>query len=209
MPDMPAHADLTSTLERQLLSQYGERLKRARKASRVSSVNLAQRVGISRTTLHAVESGDPSVTIGSYLRVMSELGMVANLALLGTSTVDATPGLVGSGQHKLQDLQSLLMHKEAVRLIREDPSLVQRAQATLERWCEGGDPHSMPLWDQWRQILAQGDWDAALIESEHGKQLRQASPMSTVLPNETRLGIIAKVRALKQSGPMKAEYASA
>jgi transcriptional regulator with XRE-family HTH domain len=204
---MPTHIDITSPLEQQLLTQYGERLKRSRQSRKMSAVNLASRVCISRTTLHAIESGNPSVTIGSYLRVMSELGMVADLALLGTSAVDvrATSAksrlgshqLVGRGRHQLQDLQSLLMHREAVRLIHEDPSLVQRAGVTLARWCAVGNPHSKPLWEQWRQILALEDWDTALSESERGNQLRQASPLATVLPNETRLGIIAKVKALK------------
>ena len=228
---MPTHIDITSPLERQLLAQYGERLKRSRQSRKMSSVNLARRVCISRTTLHAIESGNPSVTIGSYLRVMSALGMVADLALLGTRAIDVRAAssknrsgsnqLAGRGRHQLQDLQSLLMHKEAVRLIHEDPSLAQRAGATLARWCEVGDPHSNPLWEQWRQILALEDWDAALSESERGNQLRQASPLATVLPNETRLGIISKVKALKaatDSGgaaavhPMKPEgqsYASA
>jgi hypothetical protein len=33
--------------------------------------------------------------------------------------------------------------------------------------------------------------------SERGNQLRQASPLGTILPNEVRLGIIRKMRVLK------------
>jgi hypothetical protein len=109
-------------------------------------------------------------------------------------------GSIGTGHHGLQDLQSFLMHQEAVRLIRDDPSLAQQARATLERWCKTVDPHSLPLLNQWRQILAAEDWDTALSESERGNELRQASPLATVLPNETRLAIIAKVRSLKTKG---------
>jgi transcriptional regulator with XRE-family HTH domain len=67
---MPAHSALESPFERQLLVQLGERLRRARIARDVTAVELAERLGISRTTLRAVESGDPSPTIGTYLRVL-------------------------------------------------------------------------------------------------------------------------------------------
>ena len=66
-------------LERQLLLQLGERLQRLRKAQALSAVLMAQRVGISRTTLAAVEAGDPGPSIGTYLRVMSELGVAGDL----------------------------------------------------------------------------------------------------------------------------------
>jgi len=35
--------------------------------------------------------------------------------------------------HQAQDLQSLALHEQAVRLVRADPELVQRAQDTLQR----------------------------------------------------------------------------
>ena len=51
--------DSTAVLERQLLLQLGDRLKRLRKAQGLGTVEMAKRVGISRTTLSAVEAGDP------------------------------------------------------------------------------------------------------------------------------------------------------
>ena len=103
---------------------------------------------------------------------------------------------VASGLHRPQDLQSLLLHKEAVKLIRRDHSLVERARATLERWRAKGDPHTKPLWDEWLRILERGDWKKALANTQRGRQLRQASPLATLLPEETRLRILAEVRAL-------------
>lgn len=47
----------------------------------MASTALAQEVGISRTTLHAVAAGEPAPTIGTYLRVMSALGLAGDLAL--------------------------------------------------------------------------------------------------------------------------------
>lgn len=103
---------------------------------------------------------------------------------------------IASGLHGPQDLQSLLLHKAAVRLILQDPSLVARARATLERWREQGDPRTMPLWDEWLRILEHGDWTKALANTQRGRQLRQASPLATLLPEETRLRILAEARAM-------------
>ena len=134
---MPAHSELTSPVERQLLVQLGERLRHARNARSLSSVELARHVGISRTTLSAVERGDPSPAFGTYVRVLSALGMVADLAFVATSKTAigaANEPAVPTSLHRAQDLQSLLMHEEAVRLLRKDPSLVAQLQQTLSRW---------------------------------------------------------------------------
>jgi transcriptional regulator with XRE-family HTH domain len=199
---MPAHSEFASSLERQLLLQLGERLKRARQSRGLSSVDVARQVGISRTTLMAVESGEPSPTMGTYLRVMSVLGMAADLALLATGESAAQPAREGvdAGRHGPQDLQSLLLHKEAVRLIQLDPSLVQRARSTLERWRVQGDTHTVPLWDEWTGILERADWAKALANTQRGRQLRQASPLSTLVPEAARLRILADVKALRRVG---------
>jgi transcriptional regulator with XRE-family HTH domain len=204
---MPAHSELGTALERQLLLQLGERLQRARQRHGLSATALAQRVGISRTTLQAVECGEPSPSIGTYLRVLAALNMAADLALVGTGEAEAGGGPVriALGRHGPQDLQSLLMHEEAVRLIQRDPSLVERASATLERWRARGDVHTMPLWDEWGRILQRGDWAKALANTQRGRQLRQASPLATLLPEATRLRILADVKALVQDDAVAAQ----
>jgi DNA-binding XRE family transcriptional regulator len=83
---MPARINLASPLENELLVQLGQRLRSMRKARACSSVEQARTVGISRSTLHAVEKGDPSVAMGTYLRVLSSLGLAADLALVASST---------------------------------------------------------------------------------------------------------------------------
>lgn len=201
MPVMPAHAEIRDVLERQLLVQLGERLRRARRERQVSSVELARQVGISRTTLRAVELGEPSPTFGTYLRVLSALGFAGDLALLATgarATGCSIPKRTDLDRHGAQDLQSLLMHREAVRLLREDPSLVERLEQTLARWKQRDDPNSRPLLKRWNRIVAERDWGAAIADTEDARQLRQASPLSTLLPQETRLAIIRKVKALKE-----------
>jgi transcriptional regulator with XRE-family HTH domain len=81
---MPAHVNPNSILERQLLVQLGGRLRTARVDRGWTATQVAERAGLSRTTLHAVESGAPSPAIGTYLKVMGILGIAADMALLAT-----------------------------------------------------------------------------------------------------------------------------
>jgi transcriptional regulator with XRE-family HTH domain len=212
---MPSYTDTTSVLDRQLLLQLGERLKRLRKQQGFSSVAMAQRVGISRTTLSAVEAGDMAPSMGTYLRVMSALGVIGELALLASGTLHthngpatkaskrAMPPLSvmvhgGSGAHDLQDLQSLMLHKEAVRLIKGNPALLQQVLANLERWRTVPNQHARFLWDEWSVILHRGEWRRALSTSRRGQELRQASPLPTILPPEVRAEVLAQIGALKK-----------
>ena len=68
--------------EQRLLSDLAERLKLARKRRRLSSAVVAQRAGISRTSLHKVETGDPGATLGTYLRVLAVLGLEGDINAL-------------------------------------------------------------------------------------------------------------------------------
>lgn len=92
--------------------------------------------------------------------------------------------------HKEQDARSLALHTTAVELMRSDEALIQRALDILARWDTHVSACSKPLRDEWVRILQARDWSAALSVSERGNQLRQASPVSCVLPTELRLEII-------------------
>ena len=190
----------TRPLERQLLAQLGARLKSAREMRGISAGELARRVGVSRTTLQAVEGGKPSPAMGTYLAVMTALGVVADVALLATGESDTIepPPPEHLDRHGAQDYQSLLMHVEAVRLLKQNPRLAARAIATLDRWNQTADPRSRELLDEWRRIVDQREWRLAVAPDERGKQLRQASPLATLLPEESRLRIIRRVKTLKQ-----------
>jgi len=172
-----SNADLSAVLDRQLLLQLGDRLKRLRKTHGLGTVDMAERLGITRNTLRAVESGDPAPSIGTYLRVMSVLGVSAELALLAGDTLQPAPQGSAAAQsrrgrpvvqvmvsaeddrHRVQDLQSLALHEEAVRLARSDPALVRQALDTVERWLDAGDSRSSGLWREWQVILRQGILD--------------------------------------------------
>jgi transcriptional regulator with XRE-family HTH domain len=92
---MPSKPPIVFPQEQRLLAELGERLRLARRRRKLNSTVVAQRAGISRTTLYKVETGDPGVTIGSCLRVLTVLGLEADLNRL------ADDDKVG---RKLQDL---------------------------------------------------------------------------------------------------------
>lgn len=73
----PALTPLPSSTRQ--LSSLGARLRLARKRRRITTVLMAERVGISRDTLNRLEKGDPAVSLGTVLRVLRVLGMDADL----------------------------------------------------------------------------------------------------------------------------------
>jgi hypothetical protein len=100
--------------------------------------------------------------------------------------------------HHLQDLQSLALHEAAVRLVEADPHLVREARRTLLSWPDTGDTPSAGLWREWMEILDSSAWREVLGRSRRAQQLRQASPLVTVLPESTRESIYAQISELKQ-----------
>ncbi|NTU53717.1 MAG: helix-turn-helix transcriptional regulator [Chlorobiaceae bacterium] len=64
------------------MSAPGERLRDARLRRRFSMETVCIRADISRPTLYKIEHGDPSVSIGHYVKVLRVLGMVEDLACI-------------------------------------------------------------------------------------------------------------------------------
>ena len=58
---------------RKLLEQMGEQFKLARLRRKLSAQLVAERAGISRQTLNAIEKGSSTVSIGSYAAVLHAL----------------------------------------------------------------------------------------------------------------------------------------
>jgi transcriptional regulator with XRE-family HTH domain len=92
MPSMPP---VVFPLEQRLLSEFGERIRLARLRRKLSATAVAQRAGLSRTTLYNAECGDARLTMGSYLRILAALGLEDDIGAL------AADDKVG---RKLQDL---------------------------------------------------------------------------------------------------------
>ena len=81
-----------------LLEQMGENIKLARKRRKLTSIQVAERADISRTTLYQIEKGTASVAIGAYFNVLRVLGLQDDFLKL------AADDELG---RKLQDLELL------------------------------------------------------------------------------------------------------
>ena len=79
---MPKQSTSPHPAVRRLLRQLGESIRLARLRRGFSMELVAERAGMSRTTLRAVESGEPGVTLGSYANVLHSLGLHEDLAIV-------------------------------------------------------------------------------------------------------------------------------
>ncbi len=91
---MPRATSPTLPAVGRLLTELGENIRLARRRRGLSAELVAQRAGMSRPTLRAVERGEASVTIGAIANVLHCLGLEKDLAFLARADV------VG---HQLQD----------------------------------------------------------------------------------------------------------
>lgn len=74
------------------LSRLGADIRDARRRRRIPTATMAERAGISRTTLHKVEQGAPGVSLGTYATVLFVLGLEERIAELADPRND-TVGL--------------------------------------------------------------------------------------------------------------------
>jgi hypothetical protein len=85
-----------------------------------------------------------------------------------------------------------------VRLVRARPELLEQVQDTLQRWLAAGDSRSSGLWREWQDILLHRSWRKVLGRTRRAQELRQASPLVTLLPDDVRRDVLTQVRALKK-----------
>jgi transcriptional regulator with XRE-family HTH domain len=74
-------APLTPTIEH-ILKTCGENIALARMRRNISSTMMAERAGMTRNTLRAIERGDSAVTIGAYASVLFCLGLEKDLTMI-------------------------------------------------------------------------------------------------------------------------------
>ena len=80
---MPAKAPPNPAIVTEQLAALGARIRAQRKALRVSATALAEASGMSRVSVHRIEQGEPSVTMGAYLNVLAALGMTFAATVVG------------------------------------------------------------------------------------------------------------------------------
>ncbi|HUZ61841.1 MAG TPA: relaxase/mobilization nuclease domain-containing protein [Hanamia sp.] len=89
-----------------VMKEFGNNLKLARLRRKLSVEQIAERAGISRTTLWLVEKGAPSVAMGTYAQVLFVLGLEKDLLQV------ASDDLLG---RKLQDAQLSIKERSPKR----------------------------------------------------------------------------------------------
>lgn len=64
------------------LEQMGENIKLARKRRKLTTIQVAERANIARSTLYLIEKGDTSVAFGAYFNVLRVLGLQEDILKL-------------------------------------------------------------------------------------------------------------------------------
>jgi transcriptional regulator with XRE-family HTH domain len=94
-----------------ILEELGENIKLARLRRKLSAEQVAERAGISRSTLWQIEKGLPNVSMGYYAQVLFVLGLEKNLSAMAADDV------LG---RKLQDAEILVKKRAPKRKIVKD-----------------------------------------------------------------------------------------
>lgn len=87
----PAPAVVDPLAQRDLVI-LGERLRRQRQTMRIAAASVARAANMSRQTLHRIERGEPSVTMGAYVNALRALGLELQLvgeAPMSLASLDA------------------------------------------------------------------------------------------------------------------------
>lgn len=95
---MPRRTSTPQPAIRRILQELGANLRLARLRRKLSASLVAERAGMSRPTLRAIERGNPSVTLGAVANVLHSLGLerelqkIAHEDELGRRLADARLG---------------------------------------------------------------------------------------------------------------------
>ncbi len=79
---MPRRTTPTLPSVARLLRELGENIRLARRRRMLSARLVAERAGMSRPTLRAIERGNAGVTLGAVANVLHSLGLEKDLALV-------------------------------------------------------------------------------------------------------------------------------
>ncbi|TVQ79669.1 MAG: helix-turn-helix domain-containing protein [Bradymonadales bacterium] len=79
---MPSKSKIALPSLTRLIRELGLNIRQARLRRRLSAQQVAERAGMTRVTLRKVESGNPSVSLGTYLSVLHVLGLHNDIHLV-------------------------------------------------------------------------------------------------------------------------------
>ena len=92
---MPSPAPLTPEQCAAPLQALGAQIRAQRKALRLSATVTAEAAGLSRVTLHRIEKGEPSVTMGAWCNALAALGMGLQATPSTADTAKPAPDRTG------------------------------------------------------------------------------------------------------------------
>ena len=70
------------------LESLGSRIRDARLHRKLRQIDLAERAGVSRSTLEAIERGNAETSFGAYLRVLWVMGLDREIDVVADAAVD-------------------------------------------------------------------------------------------------------------------------
>jgi transcriptional regulator with XRE-family HTH domain len=82
----------------EILAQFGENIKLARKRRKITTTQFSERANINRSTLYQIEKGNPSVSMGAFFNVLRVMNLQNDFLKLAADDVFGK---------KLQDLDLL------------------------------------------------------------------------------------------------------
>jgi transcriptional regulator with XRE-family HTH domain len=160
---MPAPAPFPAEATAALLGAIGQRIRTQRQALGVSTIAAAEAAGMSRVTLHRIERGEASVTMGAYLNALTALGLgldvVAPAAPAATTAAPQQQAALPPERIRLADfpqLRQLAWHiPGAIDLSPQEAlSLYERNWRHID--LDRMDPHERQLLDELRSALGRG-----------------------------------------------------
>ncbi|MDN6322478.1 MAG: helix-turn-helix domain-containing protein [Halomonas sp.] len=77
---MPSRSAVVFPKDLKVLKALGENILLAMKRRKITQTQLSERTGLSMPTLRNILRGEPSVSMGHYLVVLSSLGLASDLA---------------------------------------------------------------------------------------------------------------------------------
>ncbi len=73
--------------QERLLAALGENLRLARLRRKLSAEQVAERAGVSRSTLHLMENGSAGTSLGKLVQVLAVLGLEQDVSAVGIDDV--------------------------------------------------------------------------------------------------------------------------
>ena len=115
------------------LADIGQLIRQHRRSFKITANAAAQTAGISRVTLYRIEKGEPTVSMGAYLNVVSALDLTLHLSAKGKQGYEVNRGDVAKLPVRLSfsdypQLKELAWHVQGV----DELSLVE-AHSIYER----------------------------------------------------------------------------